>query len=158
MVTNDYTVNYMFISDHTFCYSNHALSSSPERCSEEEAIVFNDHKESIKESENHKSFSKGIVMVRHEPAINIQFLPEVQHVLEMCLKYEVAAFIESYVSGKMVFSNFLNLSVFPEDFGVVNNFLSLLLHFKHQILISKDDEIILVLKLIGWVLWKFSFT
>ena len=60
----------------------------------------------------------------------------------MRLKDPVAAFIESYGSGKMDFSYFLNLSVFPEDFGVVNNFLSLLLHFKHQILISKDDEII----------------
>ena len=158
MVTNDYIDNYMFISDHMFCYSNHALSSSPECCSEEEAIVFNDHKESIKESENHKSFSKGKIMVGHEPAINIQFLPKIQHVSEMCIKDPVAAFIESYVSRKMEFLDFLNLLVFPEDFGVVNIFLSLLLHFKHQILISKDDEIISVLKLLGWLLWKFSFT
>ena len=119
--------------------------------------MFNDHKENINESENHKSFSKGTVMVGHEHAINIQFLPEVQHVSEMCPKDSMVAFIESYVSGKMEFLDFLNLSVFPRDFGVVNNFLSLLLHFKHQILISKDDEIILVLKLIGWLLWKFVF-
>ena len=97
-------------------------------------------------------------MVGHEPAINIQFLHEVHHVSKMCLKDPVAAFIESYVSGKMEFLDFLNLSVFPEDFAVVNNFLSLLLHFKHKILISKDDEIISVLKLIGWMLWKFAFT
>ena len=58
----------------------------------------------------------------------------------------MATFIELYISENMKTSDLLNLSVFPDDFGFVNDFLSLLLHFKHQILISEDDEIISVLK------------
>jgi hypothetical protein len=73
-------------------------------------------------------------------------------------KDPVAAFIESYISEKLKVSDFFSLHMFPIEFGFVNDFLSLLLHFKHQLLISKNDEIISVLKLLGWMLWKSSFT
>jgi hypothetical protein len=56
-----------------------------------------------------------------------------------------------YLKKKMKASDFLNLLVFPSEFGFVNN-------FKLWLLISVNDEIISVLKLLGWLLWKSVFT
>jgi hypothetical protein len=79
----------------------------------------------------------------------VELFPEDQQISNISFKDPVVAFIESYILENMKTLNLLNLSVCPDDFGFVNDFLSQLLHFKHQILISEDDEIISVLKLLG---------
>jgi len=88
----------------------------------------------------------------------VELFTKDQQISDISFKAPGASFIESYILENMKTYNLLNLSVFPDDFGFVNDFLSLLLHFKHQILISENDEIISVLKLLGWLLWKFAFT
>ena len=70
----------------------------------------------------------------------------------------VATFIESYFSEKLKVSYFFNLHMLSGEFGFVNGFLSFLSHLEHQLLISVNDEIISVLKLLGWLLWKSTFT
>jgi hypothetical protein len=151
MITHDCIDNYIFIVDQNICYSNTALSSFSEHYSEEEVKGFDDHKVIIKEEEGYQSFGR-------EAVIQVEFFPEDQQISDISFKDPVATFIESYISENMKTSDLLNLSVFLDDFGFVNDFLSLMLHFKHQILISEDDEIISVLKLLGWMLWKFVFT
>jgi hypothetical protein len=151
MITNDCIDNYMFTADHNLCYSNTAQSSSSEYCLEKEVIVFDDYKLITKEQEDNQSSSR-------EAVVQVEFFPEDQQVFEFSFKDPVAAFIESYISENLKVSDFFSLHVFLVEFGCVNNFYSLLLHFKHQVLINRKDEIITVLKLLGWLLWKSAFT
>jgi hypothetical protein len=56
----------------------------------------------------------------------------------------VAAFMEFYISDNLKISDFLSSHMFLGEYGFLNEFLSLLLHFKHHLLISDRDEIISV--------------
>ena len=78
----------------------------------------------------------------------MQFFHEDQQISDISFKDPVAAYIESYISENMKNSDFLILSVFPNDFGFVNNFLSLFLHFKHQVLINDRDKVSSIFKLL----------
>jgi len=53
MVTDDCIDNYMFLADYNPCHLNTALSSSSEHYSEEEVVVFDDHKLISREQEGH---------------------------------------------------------------------------------------------------------
>ena len=141
MITYDCIGNYIFLAHHNLCHSNTALSLSSEHYSEEEVIVFDDHKLITKEQESHQSSGRKAV-------IEVQIFHEDQQISDISFKYPVAAYIESYISENMKNSDFLNLSVFPNDFGFVNNFLSLLLHFKHQVFISDIDKVSSIFKLL----------
>ena len=50
MITNDCIDNYIFRDDHNLCHSNTSLSSSLKHFSEEEVIVFDDHKRTRRSS------------------------------------------------------------------------------------------------------------
>ena len=67
-------------------------------------------------------------------------------------------YIELHFSNTLEHAKLIFLSACPGEYGFLNEFLSLLLHFKHHLLINGIDEIISVLKLLEWLLWKFSFT
>jgi hypothetical protein len=77
-----------------------------------------------------------------------------QHVYDLGFKDPVAAFMEQYLSENPKNLDFLSSQMFPGGYGFLNDFLSLLLNFRHHLLIGNMDEIISVLKLIGWLLWK----
>ena len=81
-----------------------------------------------------------------------------QHVFDIGFKDLMAAFMDSYFSENLKISDFLRLPWFMGKYGFLNEFLSLLLHFRHQLLISDKDEISSILKLLGWLLWKSTFT
>jgi hypothetical protein len=72
-----------------------------------------------------------------EATIDVQLFPEDQYVSDLYFKDSVATFIESYISENLKVSDFFGLHMFPVEFGFVNDFLSLLLHFKYQLLISE---------------------
>lgn len=149
MVSYNCIDNYMFLANHSPCYLNTAIPSSSEHFSEEKIIMIHDQDLISREQKDDQFSSRGTVMEEHEAAINVQLFPEDQGVSDFCFKDPVAALIECYFSENLKASYFLNLSVFPSEFGFVNNFLSFLLHFKHRLLISENDEIIMVLKLLG---------
>ena len=68
MITNDCIDNYIFRADHNLCHSNTALSSSLEHFSEEEVIVFDDHKVITKEQEGHQfSGREAVIEVQQFP-------------------------------------------------------------------------------------------
>ena len=113
--------------------------------------MLDDQKMITKESKNHK-------YSRKEAVIEIKLFPEEKQVSNLSFKDPVAAFIESYFSEKLKVSDFFRLHMLSCEFGFVNGFLSFLSHLKHQLLISVNDEIISVLKLLGWLLWKSTFT
>jgi len=48
--------------------------------------------------------------------------------------------------------------LFVGKYSFMNEFYSPFLHFKHQLLRSDRDKVSLVLKLLGWLLWKSAFT
>jgi hypothetical protein len=142
----------MFLDDHNPCHLNTSLSSSYDHDYEERQIsIFYDHKLLSREQEIHQYFSKEVFMVEQVFSCD-------QHVYDLSFKYPVATFMESYISDNLKFSDFLSSQMFPGGYGFLNEFLSLLLHFKHHLLIGVMDEIILILKLLGWSLWKSTFT
>ena len=151
MITYDCIGNYIFLADHDLCHSNTSLSLTSEHYSEEEVIVFYDHKLITKEQESHQYSGRKAV-------IEVQLFHEYQQISDISFKDPVAAYIESYISENMKNSDFLILSVFPNDFGFVNNFLSLLLHFKHQVLMSDRDKFSSIFKFLELLLWKSTFT
>jgi hypothetical protein len=103
------------------------------------------------ELEGHQFSNKEAVMVEQVFSMD-------QHVYDLGFKDPVATFMESYISENLKFSYFLSSQMFPGGYGFLNEFLSLLLHFRHHLLIGGMDEIISVLKLLGWLLWKSTFT
>jgi len=143
--------NYMFLADHNFCHLNTAISSSSEHYSEEEVVVFDDHKLISREQEGHKSCSRGTI-------INVQLFPKDQQVSDLSFKDPVAAFIESYILENLKVSDFFSLHMFPGEYSFLKEFLSLLLHFRYHLLINDKDKFYSVLKLLGWLLWKSVFT
>jgi hypothetical protein len=113
--------------------------------------VFNVYEVITKEQESHQPSGT-------EEVIEEKFFPEYQHVLDISFKDLVADFIESYISENLKVSDFVSFHIFPIEFHFVKEFYSSLFHFKNQLLISKNDEDILVLKFLGWLLWKSTFT
>jgi hypothetical protein len=111
-----------------------------------------------KEQEDDQSSSRGTIMVEQEFSIDVQLFPEEQHVSYLLFKDPVAAFMELYFSESLKVSDFFSLPVFLGKYGFLKDFLSLLFHVKHYLLISDKDEISSVLKLLGWLLWKSTFT
>jgi hypothetical protein len=158
MMTNDFIGNYMFLTD-PFSYDfNIVLSSSFENFSEEEVVMIDDQNLRSREQEGDQFSSKGTTMVEKEVAIDVQLFFKEQHVTYPPFKDPVAAFMELYFSENLKISDFLCLPLFMSKYGFMNKFLSLLLHLKHHLLISEKDKIISVLNLLGWLLWKSSFT
>jgi hypothetical protein len=69
MITNDCIDNYIFRFDYNLFDLNTALSLSFEHYSEEEVIVFDDHKVITKEQKGHQSSSR-------EAVIDVKLFPE----------------------------------------------------------------------------------
>jgi hypothetical protein len=81
-----------------------------------------------------------------------------QHASDFSFKDPFAALMESYGSEYVKISDFFYSSSLPGESCFLKEFLSLLLHFRHHLLISGMEEIFSVLKLLEWLLWKSSFT
>jgi hypothetical protein len=81
-----------------------------------------------------------------------------QHVSNLSFKDPVAAYMESYVSDFLKISDFIISPIFMGEYGFLKEFMSLLLYFCYYSLISGIDEIISVIKLLEWLLWKSAFT
>jgi hypothetical protein len=81
-----------------------------------------------------------------------------QHVFDLPFKDPVAAFMESYIPENPKISDFLSSHMFLGEYGFLNEFLSLLLHFRNHLLIGDRDKVLSVLKLLEWLLWKSTFT
>jgi hypothetical protein len=70
----------------------------------------------------------------------------------------IAIYMESYVSDFLKISNCIISPILMGEYGFLKEFMSLLLYFYYYSLISDIDEIISVIKLLEWLLWKSSFT
>jgi hypothetical protein len=70
----------------------------------------------------------------------------------------VNEYIELHFSNALEHADLIFLSACLGEYGFLDEFLSLLLHFKHQLLISDRDEVSSILKLLEWLLWKATFT
>lgn len=151
MIIDDGIKKSIFYVDPYSYDSNITLSSSSEYFSEEKFIMIDDQDLILKEQKYDQSSGR-------ETIINDQDFCIDQHVSDLCFKDPMAAFMECYISKNLKILDFLNSSPFRGKYGFVNELLSLLLQFKHQLLISEKDNIILVLKLLGSLLWKSAFT
>jgi hypothetical protein len=81
-----------------------------------------------------------------------------QHDCDHGFEDPVAALLESYLSNSLKISDFIISPALVGEYDFLKEFLSLLLYFCYYQLISGRDEIISVMKLLEWLLWKFSFT
>jgi hypothetical protein len=158
MITDGFMDNYIFSTDPYSYDLNIVVSSSSEHFSEKKVIMIDNQDLISREQEDDQFSSRGTVMAEQEAAIDVQLFPKNQYVSDLYFKDPVATFIESYISENPKISDFFSSLIFPGEYGFLNEFLSLLLHFKHHLLISEKDEIISVLKLLGWLLWKSTFT
>ena len=71
-----------------------------------------------------------------------------QYVSDLGFKDPVASLMESYFSDHLKVSDFIYLPALLGDYCFLKEFLSLLLHFRHHLLINDMDEIFSVLKLL----------
>jgi hypothetical protein len=97
-------------------------------------------------------------MAEQEASIDVQLFSEEQHVTYLPFKDPVASFMDVYFSKDLKILDFLSLSLFVGKYSFVNEFYSPFLHFKHQLLSSDRDKVSSVLKLLGLLLWKSTFT
>jgi hypothetical protein len=70
----------------------------------------------------------------------------------------IAIYMESYVSDFLKFSNSIISLILMGEYGFMKEFMSLFLYLNYYSLISDIDEIISIIKLLEWLLWKSSFT
>ena len=81
-----------------------------------------------------------------------------QHASDIGFKDPFAALLESYVSNFLKNSNCIISLILIGEYGFLKEFMSLLLHFCYDSLINDIDEIISIIKLLEWLLWKYAFT
>ena len=149
-IIDDCIDNYIFLVDH----SQNALS--PMQLSHdhfyEDEIIIPDYKELIlKGQTTHFFFSKRESMHRQLSFQN-------QHVSEHGYEDPIAILLESYLSDSLKILDFIISLTLLGEYDFLKEFISLLVYFCYSLLISDKDEIISVIKLHEWLLWKFAFT
>ena len=157
-MTDDCIINYMFSAELNPCDGNLVLLSSCQHHSDNEMVAFADHELISRELESDQSSSRGTTMAKKEVAIDVQLFPEDQYVSVLPFKDPVAAFMELHFLDGLKVSDFFNLPMFLGKYGFLKSSLSLWFHVKHHLLISDKDEISSIFKLLGWLLWKSTFT
>jgi hypothetical protein len=70
----------------------------------------------------------------------------------------ITIYMETYVSDFLKISNCIISLILMGEYGFLKELMLLLLYFYYYSLTSDIYEIILVIKLLEWVLWKSSFT
>ena len=98
MISDDCIGNYMFLVYSNPYDVNLVSLSYCEHYSDEEIVVFDDHKLISKGQEDDQSSWRGTVMAEQEAAIDVQLFPEEQHVSYLLFKNLVASFMELYFS------------------------------------------------------------
>jgi len=81
-----------------------------------------------------------------------------QQVFDLSFEDPVAIALEFYFSKNLKFSNFIIPPTFESKYDFQNNFLWLLICLFYYLFTNCRDEIISVMELLSWLLWKFSFT
>jgi len=150
-ITNDHIGNFIFLADHYQCDLNPVLSPYFDHYFEERTITTDDQNLIIKEKEGSQFLNKEIVM-------DMQLIVVDQYVADFSFKDPVAAYMESYVSDLMKISDFSNSPVLRGECDSRKKFLSMLSFFYYFLLSSVLDEIISVIKMLEWLLWKSTFT
>jgi hypothetical protein len=158
MITNDYTGNYMFLVDQNAYDVKPILSSSCVHLSEKEVTIIDDQSLISRGQEDDQSSCRETIMAEQEVTMDMQLFPEEQHVSYFLFKDPVAVFMDLYFSKNLKISDFLSLPVFLSKYDFLKSSLSLWLHVQHHLLISNKDKISSVFKLLGWLLWKSTFT
>ena len=103
--------------------------SSCNHYAEEKFEIFYDHKLILREQERHQFSNRG-------SAIDVKLFLEDQHVFDLPFKDLVATFMELYFSEILKFSYFSSLPIFSGEYDLQKEFILLLLHFKHKLLLS----------------------
>jgi len=82
------------------------------------------------------------------------------HVPDIGFKDPVATLLESYFLDFLKIPDFIISQALVGEYDSLKELLSLLLllYFCYYLLINGIDGIILVMKLLEWLMWKFSFT
>ena len=145
-VTDDCIGNYMFLAEHNQYPLNHVLSSSCDRDFEERVGSTDDQDLITRELESHLFASKDAFMDE-----------QLFYIDQPGFKDPVAALMESYNLDHLKISDFTSPTLLGE-YGFSKDSLSLILYLSYYQMISDRDKVISVLKLLEWVLWKFSFT
>ena len=118
---------------------------------EEEIVIFDNQELITRGQESHLFSNKGKSIYRQSFFLN-------QQASDHGFDDPVAAYMESYVSNLMKISDFSNSPVLRSECDSRKKFLSMLSFFYYFLLSSLLDEIISVIKMLEWLLWKSTFT
>jgi hypothetical protein len=152
IIIDDCIDDYMFLNDHYQCDLKPFVPlSCDHHAGNEETAIVDDQELISKEKE-------GYLFASREAFMDEQLFSVDQHASDIGFKDPFAALLESYVSNFLKISNFI-ISLIPMgEYGFLKELMSLLLYLCYYSLISDIDEIILVIKLLEWLLWKSVFT
>jgi hypothetical protein len=151
VVNDDFIDNYIFLSDHNQQNLSPIIQLSCDHYSEEETVTLDDQELLSKEQECHLFSNKGECMHCHSSFLN-------QHDCDLGFEDTVVYLLESYLSYSLKISYFIISLELVGEYDSLKKFLSLLLYFCYYLLISAIDVIMSIVKLLEWLLWKFSFT
>jgi hypothetical protein len=98
------------------------------------------------------------LIVSKEAFIQGQLFFVSQNVFDLGFRDPVAALMELYISDPLKILDFVYSSVFTSEYSFLKVYLSLLISFSYFLLSSDRDKVILVLRLLQWLLWKYVYT
>lgn len=150
-ITNDHIGNCIFLADHYQYDLNPVLSPSFDHYFEERTVTTDDQNLITIEQEGSQFSNKEIVMDK-------QLIVVDHYVVDFAFKDPVVVYMESYVLDFLKISNFINSPVLRGECDSRKNFLSMLSFFCYFLLSNILDEIISVIKMLEWLLWKSTFT
>jgi hypothetical protein len=153
IITDDCIDSYMFLADHNYqCDLNPVVPLSCDHHAEnKETAIVDDQNLISREPEGCLFSSKEECMYEQLSFLN-------QQVSNHGLEDPIAAYMESYVSDCLKIPVFIISQVFMGKHVSLKEFLSLFSDLCYSLLISGMDGIPSVMKLLEWLLWKFSFT
>jgi hypothetical protein len=143
--------NYMFLAGPNYDALNLVVQLPCDHSYEEETATVDDQEFVSKEQGGHL-FATRETFTKEQPSLLKK--PKFYHVIHD----PIAIYMESYVSDFLKISNCIISPILTGKYGFMNDLMLLLLYFFYYSLISGIDEIISVIKLLEWLLWKSTFT
>jgi hypothetical protein len=81
-----------------------------------------------------------------------------QNAFDLNFRDPVANLIELLISNPIKVLDFIHSSISIGEYEFLKVYLLLLICFSYFLLSSDRDKVIMVLKLLKWLLWKYAFT
>jgi hypothetical protein len=110
------------------------------------------------QSRQQKDYQGRYLLASKEAFMQGQLFSVSQNVSDLGFRDLVAILMELYILDPLKISDFVYSSTFTSEHTFLKIYLSLLMSFSYFLLSSDRDNLISVLSLLQWLLWKSAFT